>query len=88
MYNNFTGNAQNDLPEFLPFIIDVFHNSLRREVNMTIVGKETTKRIRKCFQMVKHVYQDYSEMGTFFMEYMFPKLNVINLVVSNTRTFL
>ena len=49
-------NAQNDLPEFLLFIIDVFHNALRREVSMKIVGKESTKKDKlasECFQMVK-----------------------------------
>ncbi len=68
--NHFTGNAQNDLPEFLLFIIDVFHNSLRREVNMTIVGKETTKKDKlasECFQMVKNMYtKDYSEIWNIF----------------------
>ena len=34
----FTGFEQNDLPEFLIFIIDCFHNALSREVNMTIQG--------------------------------------------------
>ena len=32
----FTGFNQNDLPEFLIFVIDCFHNALSREVNMTI----------------------------------------------------
>jgi hypothetical protein len=34
----FTGYAQNDLPEFLLFLIECFHISLSREVNMTITG--------------------------------------------------
>ena len=34
----FTGFAQNDLPEFLLFVIDCFHTALAREVNMTIEG--------------------------------------------------
>jgi ubiquitin C-terminal hydrolase len=34
----FTGYAQNDLPEFLNFMIDCFHNSLCREVIMNIKG--------------------------------------------------
>ena len=32
----FTGIAQNDLPEFLLFVIDCFHNALARKVNMSI----------------------------------------------------
>jgi ubiquitin C-terminal hydrolase len=35
----FTGFNQNDLPEFLIFVIDCFHNALAREVNMTIEGE-------------------------------------------------
>ena len=45
----FTGYSQNDLPEFLLFIIDCFHTSLSREIKMTISGKpekETTKKFR------------------------------------------
>ena len=66
----FTGNAQNDLPEFLLFIIDVFHNALRREVSMKIIGKESTKKDKlatECFQMVKNMYtKDYSEIWNLF----------------------
>ena len=29
----FTGWAQNDLPEFLLFIVDAFHTAIMREVN-------------------------------------------------------
>ena len=35
----FSGFAQNDLPEFLIFIIDCFHNSLKRDVTITISGE-------------------------------------------------
>ena len=34
----FTGFQQNDVGEFLQFIIDCFHNSIKREVKMTISG--------------------------------------------------
>ena len=34
----FTGFSHNDLSEFLLFLVDCFHNSLSREVNMTIHG--------------------------------------------------
>ena len=68
--HNFTGYAQNDLPEFLLFVVDTFHNSLRREVNMSIVGKEETKKDKlatECFQMIKKMYtKDYSEVWNIF----------------------
>jgi len=66
----FTGYSQNDLPEFLLFIIDCFHNSLSREIKMTISGKtqnETDKVAVKCFEMIKTMYsKEYSEIWNLF----------------------
>jgi len=66
----FTGYAQNDLPEFLLFIIDCFHNSLSREVNMTINGtamNDTDIMATKCFEMIKKMYtKEYSEIWNLF----------------------
>jgi ubiquitin carboxyl-terminal hydrolase 8 len=62
----FTGYSQNDLPEFLLFIIDCFHNSISREVNMVIQGNienETDTIAIKCYEMVKNMYsKEYSEI--------------------------
>ena len=66
----FTGYSQNDLPEFLLFLIDCFHNSLAREIKMNISGNienDTDKIAVKCFEMVKNVYtKDYSEIWCLF----------------------
>lgn len=66
----FTGFNQNDLPEFLIFVIDCFHNALAREVNMTIQGnaKDDTDNIAvKCFERIKQMYEkDYSEIWNMF----------------------
>uniref|UniRef100_A0A6C0B0A7 USP domain-containing protein n=1 Tax=viral metagenome TaxID=1070528 RepID=A0A6C0B0A7_9ZZZZ len=66
----FTGYSQNDLPEFLLFIIDCFHTSLSREVNMTINGNaanETDQMAIKCFEMIKKMYaKEYSEIWNLF----------------------
>jgi ubiquitin carboxyl-terminal hydrolase 8 len=66
----FTGYSQNDLPEFLLFIIDCFHTSLSREIKMTISGKtqnETDKIAVKCFEMIKNMYsKEYSEIWNLF----------------------
>lgn len=66
----FTGYSQNDLPEFLLFIIDCFHNSLAREIQMTISGKsqnDTDKIAQKCFEMIKNMYsKEYSEIWNLF----------------------
>ena len=66
----FTGYSQNDLPEFLLFLVDCFHTSLSREVNMTITGdasNETDKMAVKCFEMVQKMYsKEYSEIWNMF----------------------
>jgi ubiquitin carboxyl-terminal hydrolase 2/21 len=66
----FTGFNQNDLPEFLIFVIDCFHNALSREVNMTIEGEvqdEKDKIAVKCFERIKQMFEkDYSEIWKLF----------------------
>jgi ubiquitin C-terminal hydrolase len=66
----FTGYSQNDLPEFLLFIIDCFHTSLSREIKMTISGSpenETDEIAIKCFEMIKNMYsKEYSEIWNLF----------------------
>ena len=66
----FTGYSQNDLPEFLLFIIDCFHTSLSREIKMTISGtpaNNTDKIAIKCFEMIQNMYsKEYSEVWNLF----------------------
>ena len=66
----FTGYSQNDVSEFLLFLIDCFHNSLSREIMITISGQvetETDKIALKCFEMIKNTYsKDYSEIWNLF----------------------
>jgi len=66
----FTGWAQNDLPEFLMFIIDCFHNSLNRQVVMNIKGTPKDKKDKlavKCYSMIKEMYsKDFSEFLDIF----------------------
>jgi len=66
----FTGYSQNDVSEFLLFLIDCFHTSLSREIVITISGEpgtETDKLALKCFEMVKNTYsKDYSEIWNLF----------------------
>ena len=68
--NLFTGFSQNDLPEFLLFVIDCFHTSLSREIKMTISGmpeNETDKIAIQCFEMIKKMYsKEYSEIWNLF----------------------
>lgn len=80
----FTGYSQNDLPEFLLFLIDCFHNSLSREINMTITGQienETDKIATVCFEMVKNMYsKDYSEIWNLFYA-----VHVSEIISLNTK---
>jgi ubiquitin carboxyl-terminal hydrolase 8 len=66
----FSGYAQNDLPEFLLFILNTFHNGMRREVDMVIKGQtisKTDKMAVKCYEMMKVMYsKEYSEMLDIF----------------------
>ena len=66
----FTGYSQNDLPEFLLFVIDCFHSSVSREIKMTISGEsenETDNIAVKCFEMIKQTYtKEYSEIWNLF----------------------
>ena len=66
----FTGYQQNDVSEFLLFLIDCFHNSLSREVKITILGQpknEIDNLALKCFEKIKNTYSnDYSEIWNIF----------------------
>jgi len=66
----FTGFAQNDLTEFIIFVIDSFHTAILREVEMTIKGNVETRKDKlaeKCFKMMKKMYKkEYSEFLNMF----------------------
>lgn len=66
----FTGYSQNDISEFLLFVVDCFHNSLSREIKMNISGNpenETDKLAIKCYEMIKNMYtKEYSEIWNLF----------------------
>ena len=66
----FTGFSQNDVPEFLLFVIDCFHTSLAREIKMNINGtvvNDTDKVAVKCFEMIQNTYtREYSEIWNIF----------------------
>ena len=68
--NIFTGYSQNDLPEFLIFIINSFHVSISRKVSIKINGfikNEKDKIALKCFEMIKEFYsKEYSEIWNLF----------------------
>jgi len=83
----FTGLAQNDLPEFLIFLINDFHDSISRKVSMNIKGKSensTDDMALKCYNMMKNMYEkEYSEILKFFYG-----IHVSQLVNPNTKEVL
>ena len=66
----FTGHQQNDLQEFLLFMIDCFHTALARVVEMQITGdshNETDELAKTCYTMIKETYKkEYSEILSIF----------------------
>jgi ubiquitin carboxyl-terminal hydrolase 8 len=80
----FTGFSQNDLPEFLVFIIDCFHNAISRKVCMNIVGESLNSAddlARKCFETIKRMYShEYSEIWNLFYG-----IHVSNLTTTDTN---
>jgi len=66
----FTGWAQNDMSEFLLFMIECMHNSICRSINMNIQGKtenDLDKLAIECYGMLKKVYsKEYSEIMDMF----------------------
>lgn len=68
--NIFTGWNQNDMSEFLLFLIDSMHNSISRGINMKISGNPENEKDNmacKCYSMMKTVYsKEYSEIMDLF----------------------
>lgn len=66
----FTGWAQNDLPEFLLFMVESIHNSISRQMSMRICGHVTNpidKLATECYAMLKSTYNsEYSEIMDMF----------------------
>ena len=66
----FTGYAQNDLHEFLVFIIDCFHNSIKRKVFISIEGNvenDRDKLAKDCYNVMKNMYSEsFSELLNIF----------------------
>jgi len=66
----FTGYAQNDMPEFLLFMIDCMHNSTSRSMNMRINGNarnHVDEVALRCYGMLKDTYsKEYSEILELF----------------------
>ena len=86
----FTGWAQNDLPEFLLFIIECMHNSISRQVKMKILGNAQNRvdtMAVECYKMLEHTYsQEYSEiMDLFYGIYVSEITEIDGKIVYSTK---
>lgn len=66
----FTGWAQNDVGEFIRFLLDCFHTCLQREVNVKIKGTVVSEKdalATQCYKMLEKMYhKEYSEIIDIF----------------------
>lgn len=66
----FTGFVQNDMTEFLLFVIECMHNSISRSVDITIMGDAKCNLDNlaiSCYNMLKVIYfKEYSEFMDLF----------------------
>lgn len=80
--NIFAGYYQNDIQEFLLFLIDCFHLALKHDVNITINGNPQTEQDEialKCYSMVKKTYEnDYSPFFNIFYGISISKISNLN----------
>jgi ubiquitin C-terminal hydrolase len=63
-YDQFIGTHQNDATEFLQFVLDTFHDGLKRSVKIKIEGEvmnEMDKIAKTSYEMIKSMYEkEYS----------------------------
>lgn len=66
----FSGFQQNDVAEFLMFLMDCFHTALAREVEMKVRGvarNATDRAAKECYEMMADMYKkQYSEVLNIF----------------------
>ena len=66
----FSGFQQNDVAEFLVFLLDCFHTALAREVEMKVRGvarNATDRAAKECYDMMASMYKkQYSEVLNIF----------------------
>jgi len=85
--NMFSTISQNDMPEFLTFLFDIFHTALKRKVTMTIDGNPKNKRdkmAKMCYEMMQKEYtENYSEILNMFYGIHVSTLTSVGVAKSN-----
>lgn len=86
----FTGWAQNDMPEFLLFMIECIHNSICRGMNVNIQGDIKNKKdniANECYKMIKNTYtKEYSEIMELFYGIYISQLNSLDGLINHVCT--
>jgi ubiquitin carboxyl-terminal hydrolase 8 len=85
----FTGWAQNDIQEFLLFLIECFHNSIARPARVHINGipeNHTDQRAIICYGLIQSVYaREYSKiLDVFYGVYMTEIVDIDNSTILST----
>lgn len=86
----FTGWGQNDMTEFLLFMVECMHNSISRSIDVIIRGRPMHKKDEnaiQCYEMLKTVYgKEYSEiMDMFYGIYMSEISSMDNSTVYSSK---
>lgn len=86
----FTGWGQNDMTEFLLFMVECMHNSISRSIDVVIRGNPIHKKDEnaiRCYEMLKTVYgKEYSEiMDMFYGIYMSDIISMDNTRVYSSK---
>lgn len=85
----FTGWAQNDLPEFLLFMVEALHNGIARQMSMRICGRVNNpvdQLAVECFAMLKSTYNsEYSEIMDMFYGIYVSELSSLDGQVVHSR---
>ena len=83
---NFSSFNQNDISEFLLFLMDCFHNSISRKVIMNVSGvliNSNDELAKNCFEMISNFYSnDYSEI--IYLFYAVQVSQIVSLDGKNT----
>ena len=78
----FTGWLQNDITEFLLFLVECFHNSISRKITMKINGtpeNQTDRLAISCYELLQSVYsKEYSEIMDLFYGVYVTSISCIN----------
>ena len=75
IYLNFVGNGQNDVQEFLVFMIESMHNALCKKVNMTITGSVENELDKCALEAMKNWKIFFKDNYSIFVELFYSQVS-------------